>query len=302
MLLVFGSVNADLLFKVDALPRPGETVLCAGYELAAGGKGANQAAAAAKAGAQVRMVGHVGDDGFGRFARATLETAGVDCSGVRSSQRATAIAVIGVDGRGENQIIVASGANLDSHAGQIEHGELSSEVTLLCQNEIAPEATFAAIVRGRARGARTILNLAPAAPLPAAVLEGLDILAVNEIEAAAALGASGEPADLARELARRHGLTCVVTLGAQGAIALGPSEAWRIGALAIETVDTTGAGDAFVGVLAAALDRGQILADALRRASVAAALACTKVGAQTSQPTLAEIESHLGRLPHAERF
>jgi ribokinase len=302
MLLVFGSLNADMLFEVQALPRPGETVLCPGYQLAAGGKGANQAAAAAKAGARVRMVGHLGDDGFGRFARQTLEAAGVDCSGVRPSDKATAIAVIGVDRRGENQIIVASGANLDTHAAQVSDAELSPEVTLLCQNEITPEATFALIARARARGARTILNLAPAARLPAAVLTALDVLVVNEIEAATASGESGEAVDMARALAGRHGLTCVVTLGVQGAIAIGPDQAWRVGSLAVEPVDTTGAGDAFVGVLAAALDHRRSLPDALRRASIAAGLACTRIGAQTSQPSAAEIEARLGELAPAERF
>jgi ribokinase len=302
MLLVFGSLNADMLFEVHALPRPGETVLCPGYRLAAGGKGANQAAAAAKAGARVRMVGHLGDDGFGRFARATLEAADVDCSGVRVSKKATAIAVIGVDRRGENQIIVASGANLDTHASQVSGPELSPEVTLLCQNEIAPEATFELIARARTRGARTILNLAPASPLPPAVLTALDMLVVNEIEAAAAGGESGEPAAMARTLAGRHGLICVVTLGAQGAIAVGPDQAWRVGSLAVEPVDTTGAGDAFVGVLAAALDQRRRLPDALRRASIAAGLACTRIGAQTSQPAEAEIEGRLGELAPAELF
>jgi ribokinase len=302
MLLVFGSLNADMLFQVQALPRPGETVLCPGYELAAGGKGANQAAAAAKAGARVRMVGHLGDDGFGRFARETLEAAGVDCSGVRRSYKATAIAVIGVDRHGENQIIVASGANLDTHALQVDDAELSPEVTLLCQNEIAPQATFGLIARAKARGARTILNLAPASPVPAAVLEAVDLLVVNEIEAATASGAGGEPAGVARALAGRHGLTCVITLGLQGAIAIGPDQAWRVRSLAVDPVDTTGAGDAFVGVLAAELDRARSLADALRRASIAAGLACTRIGAQTSQPGAAEIEARLGALAPAEQL
>ncbi len=302
MLLVFGSLNADMLFKVETLPRPGETVLCPGYELAAGGKGANQAAAAAKAGAKVRMIGHLGSDSFGEFARATLVAAGVDCSGVATSDKATAIAVIGVDRRAENQIIVASGANLDTDADQVGDAELRPDVTVLCQNEIRPEATFALLERAKARGARAMLNLAPAATVPGRVLDVLNILAVNEIEAAMAAGARGDPADLARDLARAHGLTCVVTLGAEGALAIGPAGGYRIGALAVEPVDTTGAGDAFVGVLAAGLDQGLALPAALRRASVAASLACTQVGAQTSQPDAAAIEARLADLPEAVPF
>lgn len=298
MLLVFGSVNADMLFKVEALPRPGETVLCPGYELAAGGKGANQAAAAAKAGASVRMVGHVGDDSFGQFARRVMAAAGIDCAALATANRATAVAVIGIDRAAENQIMVASGANLDTHADQIADADLMPGVTVLCQNEIRPEATFALLRRAKARGARTILNLAPASAVPAEVLRALDLLVVNQIEAQMAAGGNGltDPAALARDLAARHDLTCVVTLGAGGAIAVGPRGGHRVAALAVEPVDTTGAGDAFVGVLAAALDRGRDLAEALARASVAAGLACTSIGAQTSQPSAAQIEARLGEL------
>ncbi len=297
MLLVFGSLNVDLVFQVEALPRPGETVLCPGYALVAGGKGANQAAAAAKAGAKVRMVGKVGDDDFGRFARKALAAAGVDGAGIGTSPRATGVAMIGVDRRAENQIMVASGANLDTDPGQVEEAELGPRVTVLCQNEIRPEATFALLERAKARGARTILNLAPAGVVPGRGLEALDVLLVNQIEAEMAAGAPGDPEGLARALALRHGLVCVVTLGAQGALAIGPAAGYRVQALPVEPVDTTGAGDAFAGVLAAALDRGLTLPEALRRASVAAGLACTRLGAQTSQPDAAQIDAHLGELP-----
>jgi ribokinase len=302
MLVVFGSLNADLLFQVEALPRPGETVLCSGYRLAAGGKGANQAAAAAKAGAAVRMVGHVGADSFGQFLREVLAAAGVDGAGIATSDEATGIAVIGVDRAAENQIMVASGANLDSHDGQIDDAELGPGVTALCQNEIRPEATFALLERAKARGARTILNLAPAGDVPGRVLDALDLLVVNQIEAASAAGGRGDLAVLARELAVRHGLTCVITLGGEGTLAIAPNGGWRIKALRVEPVDTTGAGDAFTGVLAAALDQGLGLPEALRRASVAAGLACTRVGAQTSQPSLAAIEAGLAELAAAAPF
>jgi ribokinase len=302
MLLVFGSLNVDLVFQLEALPRPGETVLCPSYALAAGGKGANQAAAAAKAGAAVRMVGQVGDDDFGRFATSTLAAAGVDGAGIAISDKATGIAVIGVDRQAENQIMVASGANLDTHTGQIDDAGLAPGVTVLCQNEIPPEATFALLERARARGARTILNLAPAGAVPGRVLAALDLLVVNQIEAAMAAGGRGEPEALARGLAARHGLTCVVTLGGQGALAIGPAGGHWVPALPVEAVDTTGAGDAFAGVLAAGLDRGRALPEALRRASVAAGLACTRIGAQTSQPDAALIEAELGRLPAVTAF
>jgi ribokinase len=300
MILVFGSLNADLVFQVRVLPRPGETVLCPGYVLAPGGKGANQAAAAAKAGASVRMVGHVGDDSFGSFLRGVLVEAGVDCTGVADSDKATGIAVIGVESSGENQIMVGSGANLATDASQVDDAALVAGLTVLCQNEVDPEATFALLQRARRRGVRTILNLAPAAPVPAPVLDAIDVLVVNEIEAAMAAGERGvgDSRALAQGLATRHDLTCVVTLGAGGAIAVGPGGNFRIGPLAIDPVDTTGAGDAFVGVLAAALDQGRTLPEALRRASVAAGLACTRLGAQTS-PRVAEIEARLADLAPA---
>ncbi len=298
MLVILGSVNADLLFKVEKLPAPGETVLCPSYAMAPGGKGSNQAAAAAKAGAATRFVGHLGDDAYGPVVRNLLVEAGIDTSGLASSDRPTAIAVIGVDAKGENAIIVASGANLDTHAGQVEDALLGPSTTLLCQNEIRMSETAAVLARGKAKGARTLLNLAPAGPLPAGLLDTLDFLIVNEIEAQMAAGdAAGDPLALARRLAREHDLVCVVTLGAEGAIAVGPEGGWRVGSLAIEPVDTTGAGDAFVGVLAAALDQGRSLPEALHRASLAAGLSCLAIGAQSAQPDAAQIESRLGELP-----
>jgi ribokinase len=298
LLLVFGSINVDMLLEVAVLPRPGETVLCPGYHLAAGGKGANQAAAAARAGATVHMVGQVGADSFGAFARQALADAGVDCARVGISGRATGVAVIAVDRVAENQIMVASGANLDTQAGQVADADLARGATVLCQNEVRPEATVALLERARARGARTIWNLAPAGGVPATGLRSVEFLVVNEIEAQAAAAADvGDPVAMARELAARHGLTCVVTLGAAGALAIGPKGGHRVAALPVEPVDTTGAGDAFVGVLAAALDQGHDVAAALARASVAAGLACTALGAQTSQPTAAQIEARLSDLP-----
>lgn len=301
MLVILGSVNADLLFKVKTLPAPGETVLCPSYTMAPGGKGSNQAAAAAKAGADTRFVGHLGSDAYGPVVRGLLLDAGIDCELLATSTKPTAVAVIGVDEAGENAIIVASGANLDTHAGQVPDALIGPGSTLLCQNEIRFEETAAILARGKAGGARTILNLAPAGPLADAVLDSLDVLVVNEIEARMAAGdAGGEPLDLARRLARKHDLTCVVTLGSAGAIAVGPEGGWRVGSLKIMPVDTTGAGDSFVGVLAAALDAGKPMAEALHRASLAAGLACLAVGAQSSQPAAADIDARLGELAPPE--
>jgi ribokinase len=163
---------------------------------------------------------------------------------------------------------------------------------------VRPQATFALLERAKARGARTILNLAPAGEVAAEVLDALDYLVINEVEGRTAAGRpdDADVAAFARDLARQHDLTCIVTLGAGGALAIAPEVAQRVATLPIEPVDTTGAGDAFVGVLAASLDLGHDLGMALRRASVAAGLACTRLGAQTSQPTAAEIEARLEEL------
>ncbi|MGI9420168.1 MAG: PfkB family carbohydrate kinase, partial [Geminicoccaceae bacterium] len=193
-------------------------------------------------------------------------------------------------------IIVASGANLDTHPDQVSSSLFSAGATVLCQNEIREEATFELLRRAKAGGARTMLNLAPAAALDPSRASHLDILVVNEIEAAMASGREtiGEDAAaFAADLARRLDLTAVITLGPEGAVAAGPDGRFRSSSLAIEPMDTTGAGDAFVGVLAAALDRGEGLSSALQWASVGAGLACTGLGAQTSQPMAADIEARL---------
>ncbi|WGF87168.1 ribokinase [Marinivivus vitaminiproducens] len=307
MIVVFGSVNVDLIFEVPNLPAPGETVLCPGHTLGPGGKGANQAAAAAKAGAEVFMVGKVGSDENGQTMRGILQQAGVRCRHLEAAEaHPTGIAIIGVDPRGENSIIVASGANLAVDAAQLDGLDLGADVWLLCQNELGLEATTDALARAKARGARTVWNLAPSGAIPLAALDPVDILVVNEIEAAGIggedtdAGGMGDPVRLARALSGRHGLAVVLTLGGRGAVAAMGDRCWRIGALPVTVKDTTGAGDAFAGGLTAALDRGLDLPEALRFASVGAALSCTRLGAQEAQPTASEIEARLGDLPPAE--
>ena len=298
MIIAPGSVNADLLFQVAKLPKPGETVLCPSYAMAPGGKGANQAAAAAKAGARVAFVGHVGADAYGPVVRGMLEEAGVDCATLAVSGRPTAIAVIGIEESGENAIIVASGANLDTAAAQVPDAALEVGATVLCQNEIRTGETFALLQRAERLGARTVLNMAPAAPVPTEVLGALDVLVVNEHEAEVASGVSGQsPETMAQSLATAYGLTCVITLGGAGCIAATAAQGWRVPVLPIRPVDTTGAGDTFVGVLTAWLDSGAVLAEALRAASVAAACSCEQVGAQTAQPRRDAILARLHDLP-----
>jgi ribokinase len=303
MIVVFGSLNADLVFSVDRLPRPGETVLTAGYDFHPGGKGGNQAVAAARAGAAVRLFGRVGPDDHGARLIDLQRAAGVDTAGILRDAAPTGLAFISVDRAGENQIVVASGANLQARAGDVPDLALVPAALVVAQMELAPAETAAVLKRARARGARTLLNLAPALPIAADALGALDWLVVNRIEAdmlAAPLGLAGAaPEVIAQKLARAHGFACVITLGRAGAVAADAKDAWAVDALPVQAVDTTGAGDAFVGVLAAALDAGPDLPEplpeplprALRRASVAAGLACTAWGAQSALPDRAAIDA-----------
>lgn len=303
MIVVFGSINVDLTFRVDHQPAPGETVLCPRYLASPGGKGANQAVAAARAGGQTAMVGNVGSDGFAALAVETMRRSGVDIGAVAAVEAPTACATITVDKGGENSIVVASGANLETRANQVTDAMLGPDSLLLLQMEVPFEENWSLLERAHARGARTALNVAPAAPVPTAALALLDYLMVNEIEGAAIAAASGlapaAPEDLPRLLSDRHDLTCILTLGAAGAVLHGPTGGFDIPALKVDPTDTTGAGDTFVGYMAAGLDAGLSEVEAARRASAAAAIACTKEGAQIGIPFAADIGSALKTLPAA---
>lgn len=305
MIVVFGSINVDLTFRIERQPAPGETILCPSYLASPGGKGANQAVAAARAGAATAMVGSIGRDRFAGLAVETMRESGVHTTSIASVNTPTACATICVNAAGENAIVVASGANLDTRASQVPDSLLGPETLLLMQMEVPPAENWALLQRARDRGARTALNVAPFAPVPAAALDALDFLFVNAIESAAIAAASGlkpnPPEDLPRRLAKRHGLTCVLTLGAAGAILHGPGGGCEIPALSVDSTDTTGAGDTFVGYMAAGLDAGLSPVDAARRASAAAAVACTKEGAQIGTPFSDEINSVAETLPAAEK-
>lgn len=300
MLVVFGSINLDLAFQVPKLPAPGETVLGPVYGVAAGGKGANQAVAAARDGAAVVMVGRIGRDAFAEPAVAGLKSSGVDLSRVVHGDEPTGCAAICVDPAGQNQIAVAAGANAEVRADLVPDALLDANVTLLLQMEVPAGENAALIARARARGARIVLNLAPAGALPEPALRALDALIVNENEAAmlaASFGVRGDAMPTAAvRLAVRLGVATIVTMGADGAlVAIADGTSWRAPAPEVSAVDTTAAGDAFVGVLAATLDRGGDFRAAVRRAVVAGALACTKRGAQPSLPTRIEIDAALAR-------
>jgi ribokinase len=291
MILVFGSINVDVSVPVPLLPRPGETVLGGDYALLPGGKGANQALAARRAGARVAMAGAVGDDSFAEIALAGLQRDGVDLGLVRHVAPPTGCALIMVGADGENLIAVASGANRSVLAAHVPDALLGPGTTLLCQMEVPAAENWALLRRARTGGARTILNLAPAGAIDPAVLDDIDVLVANRGEAAT-LGA-----DLAG-IASRVREALVVTEGAAGSTAfLAGGGRIAIPALNVQPIDTTGAGDTFVGVLAAGLEHGLGLAAALRRASAAAGLACLAHGAQTAMPNAAAIDTAMRDLP-----
>lgn len=303
MIIVFGSVNIDLVTRVPAIPAPGETVLGEAYALVPGGKGANQALAARRAEAQVILAGAVGRDDFARAALALLEADGVDLSRLDRVEARTGAAFISVDAKGENAIVVASGANAQARAAALDGLALGTGDTLLLQRETPEAESLAAARRAKAAGARVVLNLAPADALAPEWLDLLDILIVNEHEAVQvgrALGIPGEAEDVARALDAQFGVTTVATLGAEGAVAWSGGVRRAAPAPKIEVVDTTGAGDTFVGAFAAALDRGLHLGGALLRGVAAGGLACTKAGAQTSIPRRDDIEKLARELAAAD--
>jgi ribokinase len=304
MLVVFGSINLDVVFPLADLPTAGVTVLGESYRLVPGGKGANQALAARRDGVEVRLIGAVGADAFAPLALAALRGDGVDLDGVRVVDEPTGCAAVLVAASGENQIAVASGANRTLTAEQLSDALLRPDTTLVVQMELPAAATVAAIERARQRGARVVWNFAPA--LRHAVeresLAAADVLVLNAGEAMVLADELGVGTPTAAALAKALGNSVVVTLGRDGAEFARPDAQWRIDALAVTPVDTTGAGDAFVGVLAAALDRGLDLASGVRRASVAAGLACLTMGAQTSLPRAAEIDRHLARIAPSKQL
>jgi ribokinase len=294
MILVLGSANADLVVRVERLPAPGETVTGGRFYEAAGGKGANQAVAAARAGGRVAFLGCVGTDAFGERAAASLAADGVDLRFLkRDPERATGVGLIAVDARGENAIAVAPGANLSILEADVDGAldALRDVDVVLVSLEVPLPSARRAIARGRAAGSRTILVPAPVPPdpeLPDSTLRDVSVLVPNEVEARA-LGGSPE-----RLLARGAGAV-VMTRGARGALVATREGNCEVPAFPVTPVDTVGAGDCFAGALAVALAEGRDLASASRFACAAAAISVTRAGAQPSLPRRAEIDALLAR-------
>ena len=309
-MLVVGAVNVDLVVAAGRRPGPGQTVTGADLARYPGGKGGNQATAAARLGARVAFIGAIGADDMGSEARAALAVEGIDLAGLALTDRPTGVALIVVDPRGENLIAVASGANAEVRRPQVESALArlapGPRDVMLVSREIPADGVIAALEIGRDAGSTTILNPAPADGLDAATLAMVDILTPNETELALLAGggpAGDDPESAARGLLTgrafrgrgRGGPAVVVTLGAAGALVVRvDGRAVAVHAPAVTPLDTTGAGDAFNGALAAGLADGFDLPEAVRRAVTSASLSTTRPGARAGMPTRAELEDFLG--------
>ncbi len=294
--VVVGSLNQDLVIGLDRMPDPGETVFGHTLEHTPGGKGLNQAAAAARVGAPVTMIGALGDDVAGTFLRNVVADEGIDGSGIMTSPGVSGTAVIEVDERGANRIVVVAGANATLTAEHVRAAlaDVPDISIVLTQGEIPAEAVEAALRVGRDRGATTILNPAPVQDYPDGLYGLVDYLIPNEHEVALLTGrdtsTSVDATGAAREMAER-GVGCViVTRGSRGSVWATKSTTGSCGAFTVRPVDTVAAGDAFCGALAAALAEGHALSIALRWGSAAGALAATARGAVASLPDREAVE------------
>ncbi|TIO08527.1 ribokinase [Mesorhizobium sp.] len=297
MIIVIGSINLDLIANVDRLPAPGETVRGSSFTTAPGGKGANQALAAARAGAKVRMVGAVGKDNFATEALALLREGKIDLSGVGETFASTGTALIMVADDGENVIAVVPGANDSVVTGDLSKAFMKKGDVVLLQQEIPLHTVDAALDAARAAGAVTVLNTAPFRGEAAAFLGKADYVVANETEfdlygEALSLSGRDRPARM-RDYAGKTGRTIVVTLGGDGVLAATPADLLMVPALKITPVDTVGAGDTFCGYFAAGLSSGLPLEQALARAAAAGSLACLKPGAQPAIPLAKEVDAAL---------
>lgn len=295
--------------QVKHFPKPGETVLTHAYEWMPGGKGMNQAVAAARAGGKVAMIGKVGDDGFGTRALNSMRREGILTTAVTVSEDTpTGCATIFVDETGENQIVVAQGANSEVSPEQVPDEILTPGNVVLMQMELPEAVNWDVLARASARGAKTILNLAPAHALPREALDHLDYLIVNRIEAEQIaarlkLKIESDAAKLAHALSRQCDLTCIITLSSKGSVAVHGNKGWYVPALGVQpVVDTTGAGDAYCGVFAEAIHRRLSVPEAMRRASLAGSMSVTAKGAQTAMPYADDIANGLHQIPDAEEL
>lgn len=299
--VILGSVNTDLVVRVQRFPRPGETMHGSAFAVVGGGKGANQATAAARLGAPVQFIGAVGADDFGARRIAEMAEAGVDVAAIRRlPDMPTGVALITVNDRGENTIVIAAGANWHVMPEDINGTMLAMAAggVLVSQLELPLPTVAAGLARARAAALTTILNSAPYHPDARHILQHVDILIANEVEAGdlaewASVVTEENAADVAARLRARGPHTVIVTLGAAGVIVATNERAKHIAAPRVNVVDTTGAGDCFTGAFAAALVSGMDLIAAARRAVAAASYSTTIFGATTGMPTADELDAFL---------
>ena len=299
MITVLGSINMDLIATVTRLPKPGETVAGDHFVTAPGGKGANQALAARRAGATVSLAGACGEDEFAVPALTYLRFDGVNLDRVRSASTATGVALIFVGADGENVIAIVAGANgtVTPEDARAAVSDMKRGDTIMLQMEVPAPAIEAALKASREKGITSIVNIAPITPDARRLAQLADVVIANETEfelfcGKANLGAEARSAEMLR-INQEHKQTVIVTLGADGVEAVRNGTVHRTRGLQIEPVDTVGAGDTFCGYLAAGLDQGLKFDLALRRAAVAGSLACLKAGAQPSIPIATEVDRHL---------
>jgi ribokinase len=296
-IFVVGSINRDLVAYVEGLPRPSETVFGNRFQQFPGGKGANQAVAASRLGGAVHFVGNVGADAFGKEMVDFLAGENIDTSEIAILDTApTGIALITVDSASENCIVVVSGANMVWHTRDLARLKIRRSDIVICQFEIPLEIIESVFERAKQVGATTILNPAPVKPATGRILNNVDYLVVNEVELETFSGAGVNPADptsvyAAMEKLRERGpLTIVATLGPRGALLSGPTGKYETKRHTVNAVDTTGAGDCFIGAFVAALAKSDSVTDAIDFANEAAAISVTRRGAASSFPTLAEVK------------
>lgn len=295
--VVIGSLNMDLVTRASRLPRAGETLIGQTFSTVPGGKGANQAVAAARLGADVAMIGCVGSDAYGAQLRDALQVEGIDCQAVSTVDGSSGVALIVVDDSSQNAIVIVAGSNgeLTPASLQAFDAVLQAAEVIVCQLEVPMATVGYALKRGRELGKTVILNPAPAsAPLPAEWYASIDYLIPNESEASALSGVTVDSLDSARvaalQLVQAGAGKVIITLGAQGALFSDGHVFEHLVAPKVKAVDTTAAGDTFVGGFAAALATGKSEAEAIRFGQVAAALSVTRAGAQPSIPTLHDVQ------------
>ena len=291
-ILVIGSLNTDLVVRAPRFPKPGETISGEDLQVIPGGKVANQAVAAARLGSSVSMLGRVGKDNFGDLLLNNLKSNQVDSQLVQRDEASTGTAIIIVDSNGQNSIVLSAGAN-----GKVTSADITSFLDhklLLLQLEIPLESVLSAAQRAHENGLRVILNPAPAQQIPDALISLADFLIPNETELSLLTGLAVNDINSAEEAARKlldkGAQHVIVTLGSKGALIVTPAQVTHVDAYAVEVVDTTAAGDAFIGGFATALLQDRSLEESVRYGCACGALAATKFGAQPSLPTKEDVE------------